>query len=336
MTFEPAAAEPESTLLGASGAERLQAVHADIAVVVNARAGGVRRMGRTRIERAVRRTLKERLAELTWVEPPGVVEALRAAAARRPRVLAVLGGDGTAQAALDAAKGRVPVAPLPGGTLNRLSRAVYGRRGLQACLSSLADGEARWLPAGRIGPHRFYVVCGFGPLMELDALREDLRAGRGVGAAWARLAAVGRRGFQEAVLWSPPDQEPRAASALVVALGPVDSAFGMAPPAPRLLLEGAGAKLDGWADVAGLAARVAVRRWRSRCGLATRRSASIEVTGLNGPVFGLLDGERRLLPERFTIEMEPAAALVWGPRQDGSARLTQSLQGHRHAPSSLP
>jgi hypothetical protein len=149
--------------------------------------------------------------------------------------------------------------------------------------------------------------------MELDGLREDLRAGQGAGAAWARLNALRRRGFQDSLLWSVPGQERRAAAALVVALGPVDAAFGLAPPAARLTLEAAGTRLDGWPDLAGLAARAVLRRWRSRCGLTTRRGPRVEVAGPGGPVFGLLDGERCLLPEHFIIEFEPAAALVWGP-----------------------
>jgi hypothetical protein len=56
-----------------------------------------------------------------------------------------------------------------------------------------------------------------------------------------------------------------------------------------------------------------LRRWRSRCGLTTLRGPRVEVAGAGGPVFGLLDGERCLLPEHFIIEFEPAAALVWGP-----------------------
>jgi diacylglycerol kinase family enzyme len=309
MAFDslPVATEPRPRTETATGPQR-------VVVLVNADAGRVQRLGRPKVERWVRRALGGRLLELQWVHGPGLEAALARAVAARPDVLAVIGGDGTARSALEATAGRVPVAPLPGGTLNLLSRAVWGRQRLRACLRALPHGVERRLPAGRIGERRFYVVCGFGPLMELDALREDLRAGRRLAASWARLAALGARGFRDALSWSTPGEPPRPASALVVALGPVDAAFGLGRrAAPRLMLEAAGTRLEGWADLAGLGARVLTHRWRARAGLTTRQSRRFEVEGLGGPVFGLLDGERCRLPERFAVEHEPAAALVWGP-----------------------
>ena len=284
-----------------------------VAVNANADAGGVRRLGRSRVERLVRTKLGGALAELRWTGREGVDEAIAAALAARPGVLAVLGGDGTVRSALDAAQGRTPVAPLPGGTLNRLSRAVFGRRSLRACLGAIPRGAAQTLPAGRIGGHRFYVVSGFGPAMELDAVREDLRSG-GLTAAWLRLSSARDRPFGPAIRWWSGG-EPQTASALVAALGPIDAAFGLARRAPRTELEGAGTLLHGWPDLAGVAAHALAGRWRTRRGLAVQRGASLEVEGLEGPVFGLLDGERRLLPQRFTLTFEPAAALAWGPAQ---------------------
>jgi diacylglycerol kinase family enzyme len=320
LTFEPLTRDRNEAVRDHPPAAPAPIRAGVVSVVINARAGRVRRMGRARAERAIRSGLGEALLDLHWAEPAQIETVLVAALAARPGVLAVLGGDGTARAALDAAGGLIPVAPLPGGTLNRLSRAVYGRAGLKACLTMLPTGAPRLLPAGRIGDDRFYAACGFGPLMELDGLRDDLRARRGLRAAWARLATLSPRAFREALTWSTPGRGDQAASTLVVALGPIDSAFGLAPPAPRLLLEVAGARLDGWPDLARLAIRVALGRWRSRCGPTVRRGGRVEVAGLAGPVFGLVDGERRLFPSRFTIEFEPAAALVWGPGEgSGSA-----------------
>jgi len=288
-------------------------LHDGVAVIANADAGGVRRWGRPRVERLVRARLGGTLAEFRWAVREGVDEALAAALAARPGVLAVLGGDGTVRSALDAAQGRTPVAPLPGGTLNRLSWAVFGRRSLRACLEAIPRGDAQSLPAGRIGAHRFYVVSGFGPAMELNAVREDLRSG-GLTAAWLRLSSARYRPFGPAIRWWSGG-EPQTASALVAALGPIDTAFGLARRAPRTGLEAAGTLLHGWPDLAGVAAYAVAGRWRTRRGLVVQRGASLEVEGLQGPIFALLDGERRLLPQRFTLTFEPAAALAWGPAQ---------------------
>lgn len=283
-----------------------------IALVVNADAGSVRRLGRERLDPLIKTALGDTPAEVLWTPREALEEALAEALAGRPDVLAVLGGDGTARSAITAARGLVPVAPLPGGTLNRLARVVFGGRDLQACIAALRDGRACELPAGRIGPRRFFVVCGFGPLMELDRAREDWRGSGRLSAVWPRVTALGRRAFEPDLAWSVGEEE-HSAAALVVALGPVDAAFGLGRAGERTELEAAGARLSGWRDLAGLGLGVAVRRWRRRRSLDVARGVAIQVSSRRGPVYALLDGERCLLPPRFTVRFEPRAALVWAP-----------------------
>jgi hypothetical protein len=108
-------------------------------------------------------------------------------------------------------------------------------------------------------------------------------------------------------------EEEHAAAALVVALGPVDAAFGLGKAGERTELEAAGARLSGWRDLAGLGLGVVLRRWRRRRSVDVARAPAIQVSSRRGPIYALLDGERCLLPPRFTVRFEPRAALVWAP-----------------------
>ncbi|MEU9874217.1 phosphatase PAP2 family protein [Actinomadura sp. NPDC048021] len=72
-------------------------------------------------------------AEIVRVEPGGDVDKACAEAAERAEVLAVVGGDGTVNAAARAALGRdVPLLVVPGGTFDHFSRAVGVETATQA------------------------------------------------------------------------------------------------------------------------------------------------------------------------------------------------------------
>ncbi len=289
-----------------------------VRLVVNADAGRVKRWGVGRVERLARNALGDALAELIVVRRCEVTDAIAGVAAAEPQVLAVLGGDGTARAALERAGPRTAVAPLPGGTLNRLPRVVFGHRALAECLRVLPKGCSRTLPAARIGDRRFFAVAGFGPIMALETVREAVRDGLGLAEAWRRFRSVGSDAFQPRLHWRA-GRAGGASSAIVCAIGPADSALGLAPPGWRTSMETVGADLRGWGDLFRLSGDVLARRWRQRRGVSRAWTDQVEIRG-EGEVLALLDGEPRLLPQAFCVTFEPNAARAWGPADAAEGR----------------
>jgi diacylglycerol kinase family enzyme len=237
----------------------------------------------------------------------------------------VLGGDGTARTALEVLTPLgIPVVPLPGGTLNRLSRLVYGTASATAILRRVvASGRVRALPGARLGEHRFFVACGFGMAMGMHGVREAVRRGDVVAAIKA-FASAARHLFAPSVIihaggptvgWREDTVQ-----MAVVAVGPLAPAFGLpAPmnPAPSLGpgqggLEVVTARLTGWWQLVGLAPRALMGSWPEAPGITREARDTVEVAsiGAAGPVPGLLDGEPIQLDGAAVILFDPACGLV--------------------------
>jgi diacylglycerol kinase family enzyme len=146
-----------------------------VVVVVNPAAGSV-----TPTTGDEARTLLEGLdLEFEIVEATGdaLPEALKAARNSNPDLLAVIAGDGTARAAAELCGPRGPlVAPLPGGTMNVLPKALYGTRDWKTALAdSLADGKVWRISGGVVDGRAFFVAAILGaPALWAEA-REAVR-----------------------------------------------------------------------------------------------------------------------------------------------------------------
>ena len=113
-------------------------------------------------------------------EPRHIPKALATAVGAGPDLLIILAGDGTARLAADlAGPAGPPLAPLPGGTMNMLPRALYGTLTWQAALRAvLHEGQLRSVSGGVLGGQSFYVAAIIGsPALWADA-REAMRFGR--------------------------------------------------------------------------------------------------------------------------------------------------------------
>ena len=110
---------------------------------------------------------------------PGQFEhGVRAAIDANSDLIVVLGGDGTARLVAERCGPRGPlVAPLSGGTMNKLGRALYGAKSWrEALVSVLAQGEARWMPGGEVGGRMFYCSAVLGAPAQWALAREAFRA----------------------------------------------------------------------------------------------------------------------------------------------------------------
>nr|UXE45265.1 hypothetical protein Hi04_10k_c4586_00023 [uncultured bacterium] len=125
---------------------------------------------------------------------PGQFEdGVRAAIDADPDLIVVLGGDGTARLVAEMCGSRGPlVAPLSGGTMNKLGRVLYGAKPWrEALFAALAQGEARWVPGGQIGGRAFYCSAVLGAPAQWALAREAFRAHM-LSRAWRRALSVFR------------------------------------------------------------------------------------------------------------------------------------------------
>ncbi len=148
-----------------------------VAVVVNPLSGSAGPDAAAEAERI----LKECGIEGTVRAPDeqGLEACLREALAEKPDLLAIVAGDGTARAGAEMAGPKGPlVAPLPGGTMNMLPRALYGDRDWKTALAEiLADGVEKPVSGGQVDGHNFYVAAILGSPALWAQAREAAREG---------------------------------------------------------------------------------------------------------------------------------------------------------------
>lgn len=146
-----------------------------VAVVINPAAGSV-----TPATEAECRALLDTLeveAEVIVAAGEALPGALKTAVESQPDLVAVIAGDGTARAAAELCGARGPLcAPLPGGTMNVLPKALYGDRDWKAALSeSIADGKVWPVSGGVVDGRLFFVAAILGaPALWAEA-REAVR-----------------------------------------------------------------------------------------------------------------------------------------------------------------
>jgi diacylglycerol kinase family enzyme len=88
------------------------------------------------------------------------------------------------------------VAPLSGGTMNKLGRALYGPQPWREALAgALANGRARWMPGGEVQGRAFFCRAVLGPPALWARAREEIRVRR-LGRAWRRAVIASHSAFR--------------------------------------------------------------------------------------------------------------------------------------------
>jgi len=126
--------------------------------------------------------------------PRRAERGVRAALDAGPDLVVVLGGDGTARLAAEMCGADGPiVAPLSGGTMNMLGRALYGETPWREALRrALADGQVRWVSGGEVGGRSFFCGALMGAPALLAPAREAIRA-RALRRAWRHAVLAQRK-----------------------------------------------------------------------------------------------------------------------------------------------
>ena len=134
-------------------------------------------------------------ADVVSLEGGKIDAQIEEAIASNPDVLFVLAGDGTARAVASRAGPKGPlVAPLPGGTMNMLPKALYGTADWKLALrSALEEGAPQYVSGGTVEGQEFYCAAILGSPALWAPAREAMRSGK-LSLAWA----YGRRALRRA------------------------------------------------------------------------------------------------------------------------------------------
>jgi diacylglycerol kinase family enzyme len=241
------------------------------------------------------------------VDPEGVEAALDAAA-HFADVVVVLAGDGTIRAAAERCGPQGPaLIPLPGGTLNVLTRALYGQHPWHAILRAvLAGARLGPISGGRADGRLFLVSALLGVPSRWSRAREALRHGRfGQATSWAIEAVASPRPH-------PLHYRMGGLSGRARALAVRCPLTSRELPDEAAVLEAAAIDPHSAAEALRLGIDALFGRWRHNPAVTMAQADAIAVTRRHG-VPALLDGEAMRLNSPLDIRFEPAAARVLLP-----------------------
>lgn len=240
---------------------------------------------------------------------------ISAALASAPDLLVVLAGDGTARAVASRAGPEGPlVAPLPGGTMNMLPRALYGTTDWKAALrAALETGSARVVSGGVVEGHAFYCAGIFGSPALWAPAREAMRTGK-LGLAWTYGRRALRRAFSGKIRVELDGGKARRSEALALIsplISPtVDESGG---------LEAVAMNPADAVQAFRLAATALFSDWRHDPSVTTQAARRIRIRA-RSRIPAVLDGEPTLLAHdtRVVFIARAFRALVPDPATSGT------------------
>lgn len=280
-----------------------------IAVVVNPLAGGANAKSLDEARAIVEAAGLE--AECVAASGDELVPALKAAVESAPDLLVIVAGDGTARAAAELAgpKG-VLIAPLPGGTMNMLPRALYGTRDWRAALKEiLEDGVVCEVSGGEVNGSAFFVAAILGaPALWAEA-REAARELKPL-TAFRRARRAMSVAFTGRLRFTFDGKTPDRAEALIL-LCPLIS--------PKLnaddsALEAVALDPTGASEAFRLAFHAVTDGWRRDPSVNNTKIRGGRVWA-SGHIPAVLDGEPRRLPRRVEVRFKPRAFKALRPRE---------------------
>jgi len=240
---------------------------------------------------------------------------INTALASAPDVLIVLAGDGTARAVASRAGPRGPlVAPLPGGTMNMLPRALYGTTDWRTALrAALETGSPQCVSGGAVEGYFFYCAGIFGSAALWAPAREAIRTGK-VSLAWTYGRRALRRAFSGKIRVELDGGKARRSEALALISPLISRAMDETDGLEAVAMNPASA-----AQAFRLVATALFSDWRQDPSVITEAAKSIRIRA-RSRIPAVLDGEPVLLPHDTTVAFIEKAfqALVPAPAATGS------------------
>lgn len=240
------------------------------------------------------------------VHTPGdgqLEKTLRSLIDTDPDAVFVIAGDGTARAAAEmSGPDGPPIAPLPGGTMNMLPRALYGERSWpEAMAACLEEGQPRMVSGGEISGRLFFVAAILGsPALWADA-REAARAGK-LELTLLRARRAFRQAFSRRLRFSL-DGRPRQKTEALTLMCPLVSG---ALHEDERALEAAALDPANAIDVFRLGVSALTGSWRDDPSVSMGRCRLGRVWA-GGRIPAILDGEPMRLEPEVQIRFRPKA-----------------------------
>ena len=246
----------------------------------------------------------------TWCGGSDEIERAFAELAKdKPKLLIVLGGDGTICTAAEACtETDTCLLPLPGGTLNMLPRAIYGDVSWQDALrTTIATPYVKALSAGRAGDDLFFVAAIVGaPGLWMEA-RESMRE-RDIFDAVEKSAIAFQEMFDAKIRYSISREQSGEAEVLAIICPLVSEAMLDSEQA----LEAAVIDVENVAELLGLATAATFGKWRDDESVTLTKTRQVILQSSRDiPLF--LDGERVRAGKSAKITFVPSAVNVIVP-----------------------
>ena len=247
--------------------------------------------------------------QVVTLEGGGFDEAIAEAFAAKPDVIFVLAGDGTARSVASKARPDGPmIAPLPGGTMNMLPKALYGTADWKLALKrALEEGEAQPVSGGEVQGEYFYCAAILGSPALWAPAREAMRTGK-IKLAWQYGRRALKRAFSGRLRFTLDGGEKRRTEALVLISPMISKA--MEDP---IGLEAAAMDPSDTTQAFRLAATALFSDWRQDPAVSTRPAKLIEVRA-RSKIPAVIDGEPLLLKPDAVIRFVPKAFKALAPK----------------------
>ena len=226
-----------------------------------------------------------------------------------PDVIFVLAGDGTAGTVASKAGPKGPlVAPLPGGTMNMLPKALYNTTDWKLALrQALEEGVPQPVAGGTVEGQAFFCAAILGSPALWAPAREAMRTGK-IKKAWLYGRRALRRAFSGRLRYSLDGSDRRKTEALVL-ISPMISAAMDEPVG----LEAAAMDPSDTGQAFRLAANALFSDWRRDPSVSTKPARRIQAWG-RSKIPAVVDGEPTLLPHETVITFIPKAFMALAPR----------------------
>lgn len=230
----------------------------------------------------------------------------------RPDALFILAGDGTAGTIASRAGPDGPlIAPLPGGTMNMLPRALYGTADWKIALKrALEEGAIQHVAGGEVTDGQFRQAFYCAAILGAPALwapaREAVRKGK-FGLAWAYGRRALKRAFSGRLRYSLDGRADRRAEALVLISPMISKVMD-----ERSGLEAAAMNLSDALQAFRLFAHAVFDDWRQDPGVTTKAIQQATVHA-RSRIPAVIDGEPALLRHEARVRFISTAFRALAP-----------------------
>jgi diacylglycerol kinase family enzyme len=258
------------------------------------------------------------MATVVALAPDDFDDQLDAAFDAKADALFVLAGDGTAGTIAARAGPEGPlVAPLPGGTMNMLPKALYGTGDWKEALRrALETGTEVAVAGGRVvdatDSRPFFCAAILGAPALWAPAREAVRTGR-LRLAWLYGLRALRRAFSGRLRYTLVGEHPSRTEALVLISPTISRAVDAGGG-----LEAAAMNTTGAAEAFRLAAHALFDDWRHDPAVRTRTTRYASVSA-RSRIPAVIDGEPTLLDSEAEVIFDAVAFRALAPAPEPQA-----------------